>query len=147
MKVILIEDIEKLGKANEVIEVKDGFARNYLFPYRKAILATAENLRCLEEEKKRKLKQIEKKRQETEELAKRLDGMSVNVLVKVNENGELYGSVTAQQISEAIRQEGFEVDKKYIILKEPIRKLGVFECLIRFSTEIEAKIKVWVVKQ
>jgi len=147
MKVILLQDIEKLGKANDVVEVKDGFARNYLIPQKKAIPATAQTLKYLEEEKKKNLKKLEASKKQAEELAKSLNGISVNVLVKVHNEDELYGSVTAQQISEALKQEGFDIDKKCIVLEEPIKRLGVFDCLIRLHPEVEAKIKVWVVKE
>jgi large subunit ribosomal protein L9 len=147
MKVILLQDIEKLGKANDVVEVKDGFARNYLIPQRKAIPATYQNLKRLEEENKKRLKKLEASKKQAEELAKRLNGFSVNVLVKVHDNDELYGSVTAQQISEALKQEGFDIDKKCIILNEPIKSLGVFDCIIKLHPEVEARIKVWVVKE
>jgi len=147
MKVILIEDIEKLGKANEVVEVKDGFARNYLIPKRKAVPATYQNLKRLEEENKKRLKKLETSKKQAEELARHLDGLSVNVLAKVHNEDELYGSVTAQQISEALKQEGFDIDKKCIVLEEPIKRLGVFDCVLRLHPEVEAKIRVWVVKE
>jgi large subunit ribosomal protein L9 len=147
MKVILIEDIEKLGKANEVVEVKDGFARNYLIPQRKAIPATPQNLLRLEEQNKRRQREQEKAKQEAIELARSLDGLSVNVSVRVHDEDKLYGSVTAEEISEALKQEGFDIDKKCIILEEPIKRLGVFDCVVRLHPEVEAKIRVWVVKE
>jgi|YelNatPaOPRAMG01_1025707.scaffolds.fasta_scaffold11865_2 large subunit ribosomal protein L9 len=147
MKVILLKDIEKLGKTYDVVEVKDGFARNYLIPQKKAIPLTDKNLKYIEEQKKKILREKETEKKKACELAKKLEGKSINVLMKVHDNDQLYGSVTAQKISEALEQEGFKIDKKCIILDEPIKSLGVFDCLIRLHPEVETKIKVWVVKE
>jgi large subunit ribosomal protein L9 len=147
MKVILLKDIEKLGKTYDVVEVKDGFARNYLIPQKKAIPLTDKNLKYIEEQKKKILREKETEKKKAYELAKKLEGKSINVLMKVHDNDQLYGSVTAQKISEALEQEGFKIDKKCIILDEPIKSLGVFDCLIRLHPEVETKIKVWVVKE
>jgi len=147
MKVILLKDIEKLGKTYDVVEVKDGFARNYLIPQKKAIPLTDKNLKYIEEQKRKILREKETEKKKAYELAKKLEGKSINVLMKVHDNDQLYGSVTAQKISEALEQEGFKIDKKCIILDEPIKSLGVFDCLIRLHSEVETKIKVWVVKE
>ena len=147
MKVILLKDIEKLGKTYDVVEVKDGFARNYLIPQKKAIPLTDKNLKYIEEQKRKILREKETEKKKACELAKKLEGKSINVLMKVHDNDQLYGSVTAQKISEALEQEGFKIDKKCIILDEPIKSLGVFDCLIRLHPEVETKIKVWVVKE
>lgn len=147
MRIILIKDIEKLGKEGEVLEVKDGFARNFLLPKKLAIPATEENLKHLELEKKRKLQQQEKEKQKAEEIAKKLDGLSINVAVQTHNEDELYGSVGPLEISKALQEEGFSIDKKSIILEEPIKKLGVFDCIVRLHPQVEAKIKVWVVRK
>lgn len=147
MKIILKENVEKLGKCGEIIKVKEGFARNFLIPKGLAVLATLANLRQLEEEEKRKTQQLDRDKKEAQNLALRLEGLSVNVAVETYEEDKLYGSVTALDITRALDEEGIKIDKKCIILNEPIKTLGIFDCMIKLHPEVETKIKVWVVKK
>jgi len=147
MKVILLENLEKLGKKHSIIEVKDGFARNFLIPQGKALPVTPKNLSCIENIKKKEILKKTEEKKEAEEMAAKLKNYSVDLAVKVNENDEPYGAISAQQISDALQKEGFKIDKKCVILNEPIKQLGVFECLLRLHPEVETVIKVWVVKE
>lgn len=147
MKVILRQDVEKIGKLGEVLEVKDGFARNFLIPARLAALATDSNLRQMEEARKRKAHQLEETKKNALELASRLEGLSVTILAQAHEEDRLFGSVSAQDISQALEGEGIKIDKKHISLKEPIKTLGIFTVDVKLHPEVETTVKVWVVKK
>jgi len=147
MKIILKEDYENLGKVGEVIEVKAGFARNYLIPKQVALQATPQNLRVIEQEKARDKIKLSKDKRDAELLAKQLKEGSLTANVQVGEEDKIFGAVTSQNISELLSSKGFEIDKRKILLEEPLKALGVFEVPIKLHTEVEAKIKVWVVKE
>lgn len=147
MKVILREDVSGLGRSGDVKDVKDGFARNFLFPKKLALEACKHNLEKIElEHKKRETQQaLEKKK--AQELAGRFENFSVTIPVEVNEDENLYGSLNAQDIAKAISQEGASIDKKNIIMKEPIKALGIYDLELKLYADVVAKIKVWVVKK
>jgi len=147
MEVILNQDIEKLGKAGTVVKVKRGFARNFLIPNNLAVQLTAANLKKLEEEKQKKVLQLEKVKRESEELKIRLEGLSLTMPVLTQEEDKLYASITAQDIAGALRDEGFDIAKNSIVLDEPIKSLGIYEIPVKLHPEIVAKIKVWIVKK
>ena len=147
MKVILSQDIQGLGKANDTLEVKDGYARNFLIPKGFALFATEKNLKQLSETEKRKSQQLEKEKRQAEDLANKLNNLSVNVTVTTNEEDKLYGSVADIDIASALRQEGFDIDKNKIILTESIKNLGIYDVAIRLHPQVQAKIKVWIVKE
>ena len=147
MELILKQDVKGVGKAGDKIKVKVGFARNYLLPKGLALSVTNQNIKILEEDKKRKDKQAEKLKAEALELVKKLSGLSVNVAVQVHEDEKLYGSVTAQNIYDALKEEGVEIDKRSIILPEPIKTLGIYDVPVKLHAEVETTIKVWVVKK
>ncbi|GAB4346113.1 MAG: 50S ribosomal protein L9 [Candidatus Abyssubacteria bacterium] len=146
MKVVLREDIRNLGKPGDVIEVKDGYARNYLIPRKLAVQADEGNLRRVEHEKKVLRDRKEKELKEARVLADKIGKASCTIPVQVGEEDKIFGSVTTKDIAECLGKEGIEVDKKTIQLDEPIRSLGVFSVPIRLKPEVEAKLKVWVVK-
>jgi large subunit ribosomal protein L9 len=147
MRIVLREDIEKLGRRGEVIRVADGYARNFLLPKGKALLATDGNLKTIEREKRRYVIRQAKEKDESAALAQRLAGVSCTVVRKVGENDVLYGSVTAADIAEYLEREGISVDKRRIQLGEPIKSLGIYTVPIRLHPEVSAEIKVWVVKE
>jgi len=147
MEVILNQDIEKLGKAGTVVKVKRGFARNFLIPNNLAVQLTAANLKKLEQEKQKKVLQLEKVKRESEELKIRLEGLSLTMPVLTQEEDKLYASITAQDIAGALRDEGFDIAKNSIVLDEPIKSLGIYEIPVKLHPEIVAKIKVWIVKK
>ncbi len=146
MNVILKSEIKGLGKAFEVVKVRDGYGRNWLLPQGLALAATNANLRHLEVDKKRQVSRDAKRKVEAEELAKKLGGTSVTVSVRVHEGDKLYGSVGAQEICEKLAESGIKLDKTAILLDEPIKALGVFQVAVRLHADVDAKVKVWVVK-
>ena len=146
MKVILREDIKRVGKASEVVEVKDGYARNYLIPRNLAVRADAGHMRQLEHEKKILRDKREKMLKEANKLADKITNTSCTISVQAGEEDKLFGSVTAMDIAETLSKEGIEIDKRNILLEEPIKSLGVFVVTIRIMPEVEAKLKVWIVK-
>lgn len=147
IKVILREDIAGFGKAGEAKQVKDGFARNFLFPKKLALVASDETLKQIEldQNKKKAKKELEMKK--AQEAALRLAGISVTITAEVNEEEKLYGSLNASDIAAAIVAEGVEVDKKAIVLETPIKELGIYDIEVRLHPEVTSKIKVWVVKK
>ncbi len=147
MQVILRTTIEKLGREGDVINVADGYARNYLIPHKLAIEATERNRRALEHEKKVELDREIKHKKDAERLASELANVSCTIKVKTGENDQLFGSVTNADIAEVLREQGYTVDKKKIILEEPIKELGVFTVPIKIYQDITANIKVWIVKE
>jgi large subunit ribosomal protein L9 len=147
MKIILKEDFESLGKVGEVVEVKAGFARNFLIPKQVALQATPQNLRVFEQEKARNKIKLSKDKRDAQLLAEQLKEVSLTTNVRVGEEDKIFGAVTSQNISELLSSKGFEIDKRKIQLEDPLKALGVFEVPIKLHTEVEAKIKVWVVKE
>ena len=147
MEVILIQDVDRLGKSSSIVKVKDGFARNFLIPNKLAIPLTTENIKKLEQDKQNKLLQSEKVKKLAEEQVKRLSGLSLTIPVLTLEDDRLYGSISAQDIAAGLKEEGIEIDKNCIILTEPIKNLGIYEVAIRLHPEATAALKVWVVKK
>lgn len=147
MKVILRQDYEKLGKAGDIVQVKDGFARNFLIPREIAYEATPGNIRRFEEEKKRMMLQFEREKKKAEQLAKELEKTSCTISMAVGEEDRLFGSVTSQDIADALKEKGIEIDRRKIVLEEPIKSLGIYSVPIRLHPEVTASVKVWVVKK
>jgi len=147
MQVILKKDIEKLGKAGEVASVKKGFARNFLFPQALALPATSANLKVVEQEKKRESLRQEKGKQQAQALGEKLASSSCTITVQAGEEGKLFGSVTVQDIAEAYKLEGIDIDKRKIELPEPIKETGIFKIKVKLHPEVNVEAKVWVVKE
>ena len=147
MEVILSKDIHKLGKAGQVVKVKDGFARNFLFPKGDAYLATPANLKRIEQIQKKQKAQYEEEKKQAEVLADKLSKVSCTVTVEVNDLEKLYGSVTDNEIVKAIEAEGFSIDKKNIVIEKNIDQLGIFEVGVKLHPEVTAKIRLWVTKK
>ncbi len=147
MKVILTQDIPSLGKKTQAVEVKPGYARNYLIPQGKALPATENSLKQLQTQIKKEEVQIGKKKQESEELAKKLNEISCTATVQAGEDDKLYGSVSLSDIVKLLSDQGVNLDKHKIILEEPIKTLGVYNIPIKLHPEVEATIKLWVVRQ
>ncbi len=145
MKVLLKENIDRLGRVGDIVEVADGYGRNYLIPYRKAVLPTEENIRQIEKEKEKMLAKLAKEKEEFEALASKLEDTSITITMKASEEGHLYGSVTSQIISEFLMEEGLNVPSKWIQLDEPIKEIGVYNVLFKMPHEIHVETKVWVV--
>lgn len=144
MRVILLKDVENLGKENDVKEVADGYARNFLLPNGLVKPATKQVLEELEKMKELVTQKAEEELKAIQELASRVDGQEIEISMKLKEDGEIYGSVTPYKISQALKKKGFEVKKTQINLKEPIKKLGEHSAAINFDHGLEAEVKVIV---
>jgi large subunit ribosomal protein L9 len=147
MKVILSEDVETLGKVGDVINVSTGYARNFLLPRSLAVLATSKNLGEVEHKKRVIQHKLNKLLAEAQDYAKRLEALSLTIPQKVGEEDKLFGSVTNQTIQQALKEEGFEVDRKKIVLDEPIRKLGAYAVPLKLSQGVVANLRVTVVAE
>ncbi|MDD5501583.1 MAG: 50S ribosomal protein L9 [Candidatus Omnitrophica bacterium] len=147
MKVILIKDVAKVGRAGTVAEVKEGYARNFLFPHKLAQEATAGGIKKLEQDMQARSEQYARDKKESEELKVRLDALSLTIPALVQGEEKLYGSISSHDISEALKQEGFAIEKNAIELPEPIKSLGIYELTVRLHAEVNATVKLWVVKK
>ena len=147
MKVILTQDIPTLGKRTDVVEVKPGFARNFLIPQGKALPANDANLKRLQQSIKHDDLKQNRNKGKAEELAKKLAEVSCTATVQAGEDDKLFGSVTTTDIAGLLAAQGLEIDKRRIALEEPIKKLGVYNIPIKLHQDVEAIIKLWVVRQ
>ena len=147
MKVILKETIDSLGIIGNEVTVADGYARNYLLPQNKAVLATPQNRKILEQDKKKFELQIAKEKEFAEKMAARLNGVSCKISAKVSEKDRLYGSVKIHDIIKALEKQDIKVDKRMILLREPIKKTGTQKIPIRIYTDVEPIIEVEVVPE
>ncbi len=146
-EIILRKDVRNLGKAGQIVKVRDGYARNYLIPKGYAYLATKQNLRLWEEEKRRLQKELEKEKKRAQELAQKIESLSINIVAEANEEDTLYGSITEVHIVQALAEEGVKIDKHAVILPSPIKKLGIYHIDIRLHPDVVAKLKVWIVRK
>jgi large subunit ribosomal protein L9 len=147
MEVILRQDVEKLGTRGQVVKVADGYARNYLLPKRLAVPATPANKKIIEQERQAHLRREARERTDAEELARLLAGVVVTVARKAGEQDQLFGSVTAQDISDALAQQNFTIDRRKIHLEDPIKQLGEYRVPIRLHREVTVTIGVNVVRE
>ncbi len=145
MKVLLRRNVSKLGNIGDVVEVKSGYARNYLLPQSLAMAPTKGNLKVIEEEKQAYLEQLARERAELEAKAQVIDGKEVTISARANEEGHLYGSVGPAQIVAALAADGMFVDPHDIVLDTPIRQLDKYEVQVRFSEDVAATVGVWIV--
>lgn len=145
MKVILNTGMDNLGKAGDIVNVKDGYARNYLIPRRIASEATMNNVRTLEHQKRIIADRLRKERKEFEVLAKKISESSITIPVQVGEEGKLFGSVTNKDIAEALSREGFQIDKRKIRLEDPIKEVGSFVIPINLHPDVVAHLPLTVV--
>jgi large subunit ribosomal protein L9 len=146
MKVILKQDYEKLGRVGDTVNVKDGYAMNFLIPHNIAMKATSSNLKVLEELKARREIKLNKETTDARTLAAELEKLTLEIKMKAGEEDRTFGSVTSQLISDALAEKGFKVDKKFIHLEEPIKHLGIFTVDIKLVNNVKSSVKVWVVK-
>ncbi len=147
MKVILRQNYNQLGSIGDVVEVKNGFARNFLIPRSIAFRATEGNLKALEQEKIQLARKEDKVVKDSEKLAAQLGSVSLTITMKVGEDDKLFGAVTSQMISESLTEKGYSIDKRIIELEEPIKTLGIFEVPVKLHSKVSAKVKVWVVRE
>jgi large subunit ribosomal protein L9 len=147
MKVILRQDCQPLGKIGETVTVKDGYARNYLIPKGIAVLATPKSMARLVDEQKAAEKRVEKDRRGAEKLAKELADVSITAAVSVGEEDRVFGSVTSQTVADLLSAKGYTIDKKKVMLDEPIKALGIYNVIVKLHTDVEASVRLWVVKE
>jgi len=145
MKLLLREDVRDLGSAGDIVEVRAGYARNYLLPKRLAVEPNAPNIKRVELERADREKQRQQYLESLKELAQRMSQASVSIKAKANELGHLFGSVTEEHIADALSAEGFPVKPEQVALAAPIRTLDKFRVPIRLAEGIEAEVDVWVV--
>lgn len=147
MEVILLEEIDGLGKRGTTVRVADGYARNYLLPRRKAIEAVGNSQAVFRDRERARVALEQKQRQAAQALRDRMMQASLQFSVQVGEEDQLYGSVTSAEIHDALTAQGFQVERKAVRLEEPIKALGVFEVPVHLFQDIEAPVKVWVVRK
>ena len=145
MKVLLWQDVDKLGKRGETVDVKDGFARNFLFPRKLASIPTPSMHKEFELAKRRSVKQEAALVSDAKAVAEKLGGVaSVSIEVNTNEEGLLYGAVSPSMISDALKDQGLKVEAKAIEIAEPIKKVGTYEVVVNLHREVKPTLKVWV---
>jgi len=149
MEVILSQDVERIGRGGQVVKVKDGFARNYLFPNKLAVPLTTANMKRLESEKQARALQQEKVKHDAEGLKEKLAAVSLTIpmLTQEEDKDKLYGSVAGADIAKALKDEGYDVEKSLIQMEEPIRSLGIYQVPVKLHPDVTATVKVWIVKK
>lgn len=147
MKVILKDDVKKIGTMGQIIDVADGFARNYLVPRGLAVEANVKNIKSLEHERKIIQGKAKKIKNQAEDLATRISGITLMIKAKAGEEGKLFGSVTTMDIAERLKEQGIEIDKKRIVLDEPIKRVGSYSVSIKVHPEVLTQVNVQVVEE
>ncbi|HVN05899.1 MAG TPA: 50S ribosomal protein L9 [Bryobacteraceae bacterium] len=147
MEVILREDIDRLGNRGQVVRVADGYARNFLLPKRLAVAATEANRKIVEQERQAHLRREAKQKSEAEDLAKLITGVTVTIAQKAGENDQLFGSVTSKDIADALAQQNYTINRRKVLLEEPIKQLGEFKVPVRLHKDVTAEVTVLVVKE
>ena len=147
MDVILREDVEKLGTRGQLVKVTPGYARNYLLPQRLAVAATDSNKKIVEQERQGHLRREAKEVSDASDLGKMMADVSVTISQKAGENDQLFGSVTSKDIAEALEKQGYTIERRKIVLDEPIRTLGDFKVPLRLHRDVTAEIAVHVVRE
>ena len=146
MELILLERVEKLGQMGDVVRVRPGFARNYLLPQHKALRATKENMAVFEGQRQQLEADNLKRRDEAQAVAKKLNGLKVMLIRSAGESGQLYGSVTARDIAQAVTDAGFTVDRSQVMLDRPLKALGLHDYSVRLHPEVAVKVTVNVAR-
>jgi len=147
MEVILREDLDRLGNRGQVVKVADGYARNFLLPKRLAVAATDANRKIVEQERQAHLRREAKQKSEAEDLSKLLSGVTVTIAQKAGENDQLFGSVTSKDVADALAQQNYTIDRRKVVLEEPIKQLGEFKVPVRLHKDVTAEVTVQVVKE
>lgn len=145
MKVILKENVADLGYKDDIVEVKDGYGRNYLIPQRKAVIASDAALKQLAEDQRQRAHKIAQIKAEAEAAAQALEGVKVTISAKTSATGTIYGGISAAQVAEALAALGHDIDRKIIVLKETIKEVGTYTAVIRFHKEVAKELEVEVI--
>jgi len=147
MEVILRQDVEKLGSRGQVVKVAAGYARNFLIPRKMAVTATDSNRKIVEQERQAHLRKEAKLHSEAQELSQLMTGVSITIAQKAGENEQLFGSVTAKDVADALEAKGFSVDRRKIQIDEPIKQLGEFKVPVKLHKDVTAEVVVIVVRE
>ncbi len=145
MQVILREDVDNVGKMGEVVNVRDGFGRNYLIPRGLAVAATGRNVRRVEHEKKIIELQDQRRQKDAQSIKEKVEALSLTIAKNTGEDDKLFGAVTNREIADALKEQGVEIDRKNIVLDQPIKALGVYTVAVKLARDVNAALKVWVV--
>jgi large subunit ribosomal protein L9 len=144
MKVILKDDVEGLGSIGHMVNVSDGYARNYLIPKNLAVEANPRNLKKFEHEKRQIMAKAERVKRSAEDMAKRLSDIRLELMVKAGEEGKLFGSITTMDIADALSKEGIDIDRRRISIDDPIKRLGTYDVSIRLHPDVDVKLSIEV---
>ena len=147
MQVILKEDVQNLGYKDDVVTVKSGYGRNYLIPTGKAVIASESAKKVLAENMKQRAHKLEKIKKDAEELAAKLDGVSLTIGAKTSSTGTIFGSVTNIQIAEALEKLGYNVDRKAIVIKDSVKEVGSYKAIAKLHKEVSVEIPFEVVSE
>jgi len=147
MKVVLIEDVKSLGKKGDVVEVSEGYARNFLLAKKHAVEATPANLNTLKLQKANADRLAAEQLAQAQEMAKKLDAVSVTLSIKAGENGKAFGSVSSKEIADALAKQGVEIDKKKIVLPDAIKEFGKYDVKVKLHKDVQGSVKVTVVEE
>ncbi|MGB9679719.1 MAG: 50S ribosomal protein L9 [Thermoanaerobacteraceae bacterium] len=147
MKVILVKDVKDVGKAGDVVNISDGYGRNYLLPRGLAIEANKSNMNILNEKKKKEERKKNQELEQAREIAEKLSNTTIILKVKSGENGKLFGSITSKDIQEELKKKGFDIDKKKIVLPDNIKTIGSYTVDIKVYSGVNAKIKIDVISE
>jgi len=144
MKVILKDDVEGLGPMGSMVNVADGYARNYLIPKKLAVEANPKNLKRFEHEKRQIMAKVERVKRSAEEMAQKLSGIKLDIRAKSGEGGKIFGSITTMDIADALSKRGIDIERRKIFLDEPIKRLGRYDVTIKLHPEVDAKVSIEV---
>jgi large subunit ribosomal protein L9 len=147
MEVILKENVQNLGYKDEVVKVKNGYGRNYLIPQKKAILATPSSKKMLEEELKQRAHKLAKIKADAEDMAAKLNGMSLTINAKASSTGKIFGAVTSIQVADALEQAGYKIDRHIIAIKGDIKEIGSYKAQLKLHKDVNAEISLEVVAE
>ncbi|MDR3218150.1 MAG: 50S ribosomal protein L9 [Dysgonamonadaceae bacterium] len=147
MQIILLEDVTNLGYKDDIVTVKSGYGRNYLIPQKKAVIASESAKKVLAENLRQRAHKLEKVKTNAQVLATQLEGVSLTIGAKTSSTGTIFGSVTNIQIADELAKKGFEVDRKTIILKEPVKEVGSYKALVKLHKEVSVEIPFEVVSE
>ena len=147
MQVILIEDVANLGSIDEVVTVKDGYGRNFLIPQKKAVIASASALKVLAENTKQRAHKLEKIKEDARSLAEKLEGISLVISAKTSSTGTVFGSVNNIRIAEELAKQGIAVERKQILIEEPIKEVGNYSVTVKLHKEVSIEIPIEVISE
>jgi large subunit ribosomal protein L9 len=147
MQVILKEDVVNLGYTDDIVTVKDGYGRNYLIPQKKAVIASKSAISVLNENKKQRMHKLEKIKNDAMNLAAKIEGLSLTIGAKTSSTGSIFGSVTNIQIAEELSRKGFEIDRKTILIKDPVKEVGSYKATVKLHKEVSVEIPFEVVSE